>query len=43
MRLLRKQVERFETEGYLFLPEVFTPHEAALLRRDAERVYALDR
>lgn len=43
MRLLRKQVERFETEGYLFLPEVFTPHEAALLRREAERVYALDR
>ena len=43
MRLLRKQVERFEAEGYLFLPEVFTPHEAALLRREAERIYALDR
>jgi ectoine hydroxylase len=43
MRLLRKQIDRFETEGYLFLPEVFTRHEAALLRREAERVYKLDR
>jgi ectoine hydroxylase len=43
MRLLRKQIDRFEAEGYLFLPEVFTRHEAALLRREAERVYELDR
>jgi ectoine hydroxylase len=43
MRLIRKQIDRFEAEGYLFLPEVFTRHEAALLRREAERVFALDR
>lgn len=43
MRLLKKQIDRFEAEGYLFLPEVFTRHEAALLKREAERVYALDR
>ncbi|MPY74596.1 MAG: proline hydroxylase [Alphaproteobacteria bacterium] len=43
MRLLKKQIDRFEEEGYLFLPEVFTRHEAALLKREAERVYALDR
>jgi ectoine hydroxylase len=43
MRLLRKQIDRFEEEGYLFLPEVFTRHEAALLRREAESVYKLDR
>lgn len=43
MRLLKKQIDRFEEEGYLFLPEVFTRHEAALLEREAERIYALDR
>lgn len=43
MRLLKKQIDRFEEEGYLFLPEVFTRHEAALLKREAERIYALDR
>jgi ectoine hydroxylase len=43
MRLIRQQIERFEAEGYIFLPEVFTRHEAALLRREADRVFALDR
>jgi len=43
MRLLKKQIDRFDTEGFLFLPEVFSRHEAALLRREAEHVFALDR
>ena len=43
MRLLKRQIDRYESEGYLFLPEVFSRHEAALLKREAERVYALDR
>lgn len=43
MRLLKKQIDRYETEGYLFLPEVFSRHEAARLKREAERVFALDR
>ena len=43
MRLLKKQIDRFEAEGYIFLPEVFSRHEAALLRREAEHVFALDR
>ena len=43
MRLLKKQIDRFETEGYIFLPEVFSRHEAALLKREAEHVFTLDR
>ena len=43
MRLLKKQIDRFDAEGFLFLPEVFSRHEAALLRREAEHVFALDR
>ena len=43
MKLTDEQLATFETEGYLFLPEVFSPAEAALLRAEADRVYALDR
>ena len=43
MKLTDEQLATFETEGYLFLPEVFSSAEAALLRAEADRVYALDR
>ena len=43
MKLTDAQVAQFETEGYLFLPDVFSVEEAALLRREADAVYALDR
>ncbi len=43
MKLTEAQRADFDTEGYLFLPEVFSPAEAALLRAEADRVYQLDR
>ena len=43
MKLTEAQRADFDTEGYLFLPEVFAPAEAALLRAEADRVYQLDR
>ena len=43
MKLTEQQIARFREEGYLFLPDVFSAEEAALLRREADAVYALDR
>ncbi len=43
MKLTNEQLADFDTEGYLFLSEVFSPAESALLRAEADRVYALDR
>jgi ectoine hydroxylase len=43
MRLSEEQVARFEREGYVFLPEVFSADEVGLLRAEADRVYRSDR
>ena len=43
MRLDNEQVERFERDGYVFLPGVFDDQEVALLRAEAARIYASDR
>lgn len=43
MRLTDEQIETFNTEGWLFLPELFTPEEVALLKREAESIYNEDR
>jgi len=43
MKLTDAQLTDFDREGYLFLPECFTAAEAALLREEADRVYALER
>ncbi len=43
MKLTEEEIGRFEEEGYLFFGGVFSREEAALLREDAETVYALDR
>jgi ectoine hydroxylase len=43
MELTSERVEQFQRDGYLFLPEAFSPAEAAMLRREADRVYDLDR
>ncbi|MDB5591046.1 phytanoyl-CoA dioxygenase family protein [Enterovirga sp.] len=40
MRLTQTQIDDFHREGWLFLPEVFTPEEVALLKREAEGIYA---
>jgi ectoine hydroxylase len=43
MKLTADQIAAFRTEGYLFLPEAFAPEEVAVLKREAEAIYATDR
>ncbi|WP_119165266.1 phytanoyl-CoA dioxygenase family protein [Algihabitans albus] len=43
MRLTAEQLETFDREGYLFLPNVFSPEEIGLLREEARNIYATDR
>ena len=43
MKLSKEQLEQFHEEGYLFLPEVFTPEEANLLKQESENVYSMNR
>lgn len=43
MRLTDKQLQDFDREGYIFLPNGFGPAEMALLRDEAEAIYAKDR
>ena len=43
MRLSDEQVQQFDTEGWVFLPELFDPAEIALLNREAHRIFAMDR
>ena len=43
MKLTEQQVAHFRTEGYLFLPELFTPEEVAALRSEADGIYAEQR
>ena len=39
MTLTDEQIAQFHDEGWLFLPELFTPEEVALLRREALAIY----
>lgn len=43
MRLTSEKLEEFDHEGYLFLPEVFSAPETAVLNREAHRVFAMER
>ena len=43
MKLTEKQLQEFDHSGYLFLPGLFTGEEAAVLKREANAVYATDR
>jgi ectoine hydroxylase len=43
MRLTDQQVQQFEDEGYLFLPDCFSPEEVAALRTEAVSIYDTDR
>jgi ectoine hydroxylase len=43
MKLTPEQRAEFDREGYIFLPGTFSAAETALLRAEADRVYALDR
>ena len=39
MKLSNEQLAQFHEEGWLFLPEAFSPEEVALLRQEAENIY----
>ena len=43
MQLTPQQLQQFAEEGYLFLPECFAEEEVAILRDEAEQIYATNR
>jgi ectoine hydroxylase len=43
MRLTPRQLSEFDEQGYLFLPDCFSDEEVAVLRMEAEAIYATDR
>ena len=43
MELTAQQLRQFAEEGWLFLPGLFAEAEVALLRDEAEQIYATDR
>ncbi|WP_119681073.1 phytanoyl-CoA dioxygenase family protein [Indioceanicola profundi] len=43
MKLSPQQLADFDEQGWLFLPECFSEEEVALLRREAQAIYATDR
>src|SRR5579875_2684893 len=43
MELTAEQLRQFAEEGYLFLPDCFSEEEVAVLREEAERIYATNR
>lgn len=43
MRLTDAQLAQFDKDGYLFFPGHFSPEEAALLKHEADNVYAMER
>jgi ectoine hydroxylase len=43
MRLSPEQLKAFDEEGYLFLPDCFSPDEVAVLRQEADAIYRSER
>lgn len=43
MKLSEEDLKTFDEEGYLFFPGKFTPQEAALMKQEADAIYAMDR
>ena len=43
MSLTAQQLAQFADEGYLFLPDCFSEQEVAVLRDEAEAIYATNR
>ena len=43
MKLTQEQLEQFDRDGYLFLPNLFSAEEAAFLKGEAEAIYQMDR
>jgi ectoine hydroxylase len=43
MKLTPEQLADFEEQGYIFLPECFSPEEVEILRSEAENIYRSER
>ena len=43
MKLTQEQIDQFDEEGWIFLPDCFSPEEVAVLREEGEKIYAEDR
>jgi ectoine hydroxylase len=43
MTLTDQQVRQFDTEGWLFLPDAFSPEEVAVLSTEADAIFRTDR
>src|SRR6266404_1000554 len=43
MKLTQQQIDDFNREGWLFLPELYSPEEVNLLAHEAEGIYDTDR
>ncbi len=43
MKLSQAEMKQFDEEGYLFFPGLFSPEEAALLKSESDKVYAMQR
>ena len=43
MTLTAHQIRQFESEGWLFLPDAFSPEEVAALRAEADAIFRTDR
>lgn len=43
MKLTDEQIKQFDEEGWIFLPECFSPEEVAVLKAEAENIYAEER
>jgi ectoine hydroxylase len=43
MKLTDEQIAHFNEEGWIFLPDCFSPEEVAVLREEGEKIYATDR
>ena len=43
MFLNDNDLKKFDEDGYLFFPEMFSKDEASLLKEEAEKVYSRDR
>ena len=43
MQLTQAQLSEFDEAGWLFLPDCFSAEEVAVLRTEAETIYASDR
>lgn len=43
MKLTQEQLDQFDRDGYLFLPNLFSAEEATFLKGEAEAIYQMDR